>query len=102
VKKTLKIIAKLLARYYRTSYLCNIKNAIIMNKEVKITKGQRVENPDAELQGQGIVAFQMVNFTILFYGTEIETSHDTKIMEDGSQIVIGGCGFIPDGYKLTA
>ena len=35
-----------------------------------------------------------------FYGKIIETTHDTKIMKDGKQLVIGSCGFIPSGYEV--
>ena len=49
----------------------------------------------------GIVGFQLVEFVIDFFGNVIVTSHDTKIMQDGSQFVIGGCGYIPEGYKVA-
>ncbi len=69
-------------------------------KTITITKYNKVENTDKEFLNDGIVAFQLVKFTINFFGSEIETTHDTKIMKDGRQIVIGGCGFIKDGYEL--
>ena len=70
-------------------------------KTITTTKYNRVENTDVELLNEGIVAFQMVTFTINFFGNEIETTHDTKIMKDGRQIVIGGCGYIKNGYELN-
>lgn len=70
-------------------------------KAITTTKYNRVENTDTELLSKGIVAFQLVKFTINFYGNEIETTHDTKIMKDGRQIVIGGCGYIKEGYELN-
>ena len=69
-------------------------------KKVTLKKGQVVKNTDKQLLKKGIIAFQVITFLINFYGKEIETTHDTKIMKDGSQIVIGGCGYIPDGYKV--
>ena len=70
-------------------------------KTITIKKYNRVENTDQEFLNQGIVAFQLVKFTINFFGSVIENIHDTKIMKDGRQIVIDGCGFIKDGYELN-
>ena len=58
----------------------------------------RVEPPEVE---NGIIAFQMVEFKINYFGNEIICNHDTKIMEDGRQFVIGGDGFIPHGYEIV-
>ena len=69
-------------------------------KTITIKKMTRVENTDAEMAAKGIVAFQMVEFVINFFGNEITTTHDTKIMQNGDQFVIGGCGFIPEGFKV--
>lgn len=69
-------------------------------KSVKIKKYKRVECINKESIAEGIVAFQIVRFIISFYGSEIESLHDTKIMADGRQIVVSGCGFIPTGYEL--
>jgi len=76
-----------------------IKRNEIM-KAINTTKYGKVENTDLEFLAMGIVAFQLVKFEINFYGKLIETTHDTKIMKDGSQIVIGGCGYIKEGYIL--
>jgi hypothetical protein len=70
-------------------------------KTIVTTKYNEVKNTDKELLNKGIVAFQLVKFVINFYGKEIETTHDTKIMTNGNQIVIGGCGYIKDGYQLN-
>lgn len=70
-------------------------------KTITANKFNRVENTDTELLNKGIVAFQLVSFEIDFYGNKIETTHDTKIMKDGKQIVIGGCGYIKEGYELN-
>lgn len=70
-------------------------------KTVTTTKYTKVnQNIPAEFIEEGIVAFQVVKFEIKYFGNVIETTHDTKVMKDGRQIVIGGCGFIPDGYTL--
>ena len=70
-------------------------------KSVKINKKARVEAP-AEDQAAGIIAFQVVEFVISYLGCEVITSHDTKILSNGRQFVIGGCGFIGDGYEVVA
>ena len=70
-------------------------------KTITTNKMTRVENTDAEMAEKGIVAFQMVEFVINFFGNEITTTHDTRIMQDGRQFVIGGCGFIPHDYEVA-
>lgn len=69
-------------------------------KSITTVKYNRVENIDQEFLNEGIIAFQLVKFTINFFGAEIETTHDTKIMSDGRQFVIGGCGYIKEGYEV--
>jgi hypothetical protein len=69
-------------------------------KTLEIVKLQRVENPDAELLSLGIVAFQLVKISYSFYGKLLTNAFDTKIMSDGSQIVIDGDGFLKSGYQL--
>lgn len=71
-----------------------------MTNAIKIEKLSRVENTDLEMLKQGIVAFQLVKFTYFFYGTLQTDILDTKIMKDGSQIVIDGNGFIKYGSKI--
>ena len=70
-------------------------------KTITTRKFNKAITSDLEDIANGIVAFEQVEFLINFYGTTIETTHDTKIMKDGKQIVIGGCGFIPSGYILN-
>ena len=70
-------------------------------KKITVNKMNRVENTDAEMAAKGIVAFQMVEFVIDFFGSEIICNHDTKIMQDGRQLVIDGCGYIPEGYEVA-
>jgi hypothetical protein len=69
---------------------------------MKITTNfkNRVEAPSDCIKS-GIIAFQVVEFTIDYLGAKIVSSHDTKIMEDGSQFVIEGDGFIPSGYQVA-
>lgn len=70
-------------------------------KKITLSKMNVVENTDPDMLAEGIIAFQMVEFVIDFFGNEIVTRHDTKIMQDGSQFVIGGCGYIPEGYQVA-
>lgn len=65
------------------------------------TKLQRVENTDKETLAMGIVAFQLVKFEYTFYGNLQSDVIDTKIMSDGSQIVIDGNGFIKGGTQIN-
>jgi hypothetical protein len=69
-------------------------------KTITLNKLKRVD-AHSDLKAEGIVALQVVEFTIDYFGNKVETAHDTKIMEDGRQIVIGGCGFIPDGFEVN-
>jgi hypothetical protein len=71
-----------------------------MTTAIKIEKLTRVENTDKKMLNKGIVAFQMVKFTYFFYGSLQSEILDTKIMKDGSQIVIDGNGFIKSGSKI--
>ena len=69
-------------------------------KKITTTKYQRVQTTDKKDIKKGIVAFQLVKFEIDYFGKIIETIHDTKIMKDGTQLVIGGCGYIKEGYQV--
>ena len=55
----------------------------------------------ADKNESGIIAFQMVAYSAVFYGSAVENTFDTKIMEDGSQIIIDGDGFFPSGLKIN-
>ena len=70
-------------------------------KKINTTKMARVEIPAEYRENDGVVAFQMVRFEINFFGNIQVTEHDTKIFEDGRQVVIGGDGFIPEGYEVN-
>lgn len=69
-------------------------------KTITTVKYAKTNTLDATYLNNGVVAFQVVKFIINFFGTEIETVHDTKIMSNGKQFVIGGCGYIPEGFEL--
>ena len=71
-----------------------------MGKQVEIKKLQKVAAP-SEFVGVGVVAFQLVQITINYFGQAMEGVYDTKIMADGRQFVIDGDGFIPAGYELA-
>ena len=72
-----------------------------MSKQVEIKKMQKVDAP-AEFLSKGIVAFQLVQITISYFGNVIEGTYDTKILQDGRQFVIDGDGFIPSGFEVVA
>ena len=55
----------------------------------------------AEFRAEGIESFQVVDFEISYFGNIIKTTHDTKILTDGRQFVIGGCGYIKEGYQVV-
>ena len=68
-------------------------------KNIEITKLARVEAPAGEYEN--IVAFQMIEYVIDFFGNIINGRLDTKIMTDGRQLVIGGDGYIEDGFEIA-
>ena len=67
-------------------------------ESLTITKMTKVDSP---ANNDGILAFQMVRFCINFFGNEIVSVLDTKIMDDGRQLVINGDGFIKTGYEVA-
>lgn len=68
-------------------------------KNVEIKKLTRIDVPTGEYED--IVAFQMVEYEIDYFGNKITGCLDTKIMKDGRQLVIGGDGFFADGYEIA-
>jgi len=70
-------------------------------KTIITTKLQKVKNTDAEFLAMGIIAFQIVKFEYNFYGCNQVDFLDTKIMNNGKQIVIDGNGFIKSGYEIN-
>lgn len=71
-----------------------------MTNGFEVNKLEKEECTNPEMLAKGIVAFQICRFVIDFYGSKTVSELDTKIMDDGRQIVIDGCGFIPAGYEL--
>ena len=69
------------------------------NTNTQIKKLARINVPK-EHQENGIVAFQLVEFACNFYGKIIKDTLDTKILNDGRQIVIDGNGYIKAGYEI--
>ena len=65
-----------------------------------MTKRARIDAPAGE--HPDIVAFQMIDFSINFFGHKETFVLDTKILADGTQQVIDGNGFIPSGYVVQA
>ena len=71
-------------------------------KTLEITRLQKVETTDKIDLREGIIAFQLVNVEINFYGKLITDTLDTKIMKDGRQIVIDGNGYISAGTEIQS
>lgn len=69
-------------------------------RNLQITKLAKVANTDAETLNMGIVAFQLINITLNYYGKIITDTLDTKIMDDGRQITINGNGYLPEGTEI--
>ena len=68
--------------------------------KLEITKLQKVEVPAEYQKEEGCIAFQLVKVVIEFYGKLIEDVLDTKILQDGRQIVITGNGYIKASYEI--
>ena len=68
-------------------------------RNVEITKLAINEAPAGEYAD--IVAFQMIEYAIDYFGNKITGCLDTKIMRDGRQLVIGGDGFFADGFEIA-
>ena len=68
--------------------------------KLEITKLQKVEVPAEYQKEEGCIAFELVKVVIDFYGKLIEDVLDTKILQDGRQIVISGNGYIKAGYEI--
>lgn len=68
--------------------------------KLEIIKLQKVEVPAEYQKEEGCIAFQLVKVVIDFYGKLIEDVLDTKILQDGRQIVITGNGYIKAGYEI--
>ena len=72
-----------------------------MTTAIQTKKMQLVEVPAQYQKEENCVAFQMVQLTYSFYGKMMTENFDTKVLENGMQIVINGNGFIKDGFKIN-
>jgi hypothetical protein len=72
-----------------------------MANSIQIEKLQIVQVPAEYQQSEGCVAFQMVKLTYSFYGKVMTSIYDTKILNNGEQMVINGDGFIKDGFLIN-
>jgi hypothetical protein len=70
-------------------------------KKMEIKRFEK-EPAVAEIQKDGIVAFQMVEITINYFGKIMTEMHDTKILKDGRQLIINGNGFIEANLDITS
>ena len=70
-------------------------------KSITLNKKKSVDSSKEDKES-GVVAFQVIEFVINYFGNIVVTEHDTKIMQDGKQFVIGGCGYIKDGFEVVA
>lgn len=70
------------------------------NLAIEIKKGQLVEVPVEYQEEEGCVAFQLVELSYSFYGNIMTSTHDTKILKNGKQIIHGGNGFIQNGIEI--
>jgi hypothetical protein len=66
-------------------------------KNLQIKKLEKVKAP----KGDENLFYQLVEFTINFYGQTLTSILDTKITKEGKQIVIDGDGFIEAGYVVN-
>ena len=82
-----------------------MKSAI--REALQVKRHVRVEVPveyRAELNAQWgceVIACQLVDFKVDWFGMLIESTHDTVILSDGRQLVNGGDGFIKDRMDIT-
>lgn len=72
-----------------------------MKKQIQIKKLPLVEVPAEHQKNEGCVAFQMIEYTINYFGNLITGTVDTKIGLDGDQRVHGGDGYFKDGKVIV-
>lgn len=63
-------------------------------KNIQIKKLAKVKAPSDDEN----LFYQLVEFTVDFYGNKVVMIEDTKITKEGKQIVINGNGFIKAGF----
>lgn len=72
-----------------------------MEKAKIIKRSNRVINTDKEFLKQGIVAFEVITIAYGFFNNKMESELDTRIYQDGRQVIIDGDGFFPMGTDVT-
>ena len=86
-------------------FLCIFASELITKpnimKAIQITKLAITEVPVEFQPEYGCVAFQMVKFEYSFYGAKKVDFLDTKILANGTQLVIDGNGFIKSGTQIN-
>lgn len=71
-------------------------------KNIKIKRLAKVDvRGDEDFDSIGVVALQLVDVEINFYGAKRIDRMDTHIHADGSQTVIDGNGFLKRGADIT-
>lgn len=71
-------------------------------KKLSIVKHATVIAPNDEYHKTlGIVAFQLVDISFNFFNSKVSSQYDTKIMEDGRQLIIGGDGWFKGETDIT-
>jgi hypothetical protein len=70
-------------------------------EKMKTITTNKMSQVAAPANSEGVIAYQLVEFVINFYGSETVDVLDTKIMADGRQIVIEGNGLIKAGYEIN-
>ena len=68
---------------------------------MRVEKLTKVNVPVEFQKEENCVAFQMVKITYSFYGSEMSEMFDTKILTNGTQIIVNGNGFIKDGFQIN-
>ena len=72
-----------------------------MSKNLEIKKlGKTIIPADQQKEHGDTVAFELVEFTINFFGAVDTFTLDTRISKDGTQSVVDGNGWIKHGYIL--
>jgi hypothetical protein len=72
-----------------------------MTNSIQTKKLQLIEVPAQYQKAEGCIAFQKIQLTYNFYGKEMTDIFDTKILQNGNQLVVTGNGFIKDGFKIN-
>jgi hypothetical protein len=72
-----------------------------MKSAISVKKFQIVNVPTEYQKEEGCIAFQLIELSYSFYGQKMTETFDTKILEDGSQFIISGNGFIKDGFRIS-